>query len=95
MIGQLHFACESRQACRFGRSDIQKHLVRRSGKHMDRALSDFYLGPLWMRLPRKIERPHGWKARRALGNDRFQALYGFLIWCSSDIPRPVVVVVRE
>src|SRR5579864_2956603 len=62
---------------------------------MNRSLSDFYLGPLRMRLPRKIERPYGWKGRHALGNDRFQTLYGFLIRCSSDIARSVIVVIRE
>src|SRR5689334_12316766 len=95
MVGQFHFARVSRQACGFGGSDIQKHLVRRCGKNMNGSLSDFYLGPLRMRLPRKIERPYGWKARRALGNNRLQTLYGFLIRCSSDIARSIIVVIRE
>ena len=96
MVSQLHLARISRQPCSLRGSDVQEHLIGRRRSHMHRSVAHFRFRPLGIRLsPGEVERALWWKARRALGNYRFQPLHGIFIRRSADVPCPVIVVIRK
>src|SRR5215469_6251217 len=96
MVGQLHFAGVSRQLFGFQRSDIQEHLLSCGRNHVDRSVSYFDLRPLGMRLPpEKVGLTLRREACRAFSDDGLEPLHRILVGRTTDVPRPVIVVIRE
>ena len=96
MIGQLHFARVARKSGGLGGRDVEKHLFRIRGDHVNRAIAHLHRRPLGMRGSSLDKNwPSRRQAGRAFRDDRFQALHGFLVRSAADVARAVIVIVGE
>src|ERR1700686_4000670 len=95
MVGQFHLTRVAWKSGGLGGRDIKKHLFRISGDHVNGAFAYLHRRPSRMRLSLTEELARWRKARRALRDDGFQPLHGFLIRSAADVARAVIVIVRE